>query len=46
MIDIEYKKEIATGIKTKNIYKPNQNADYKISRSKFDNFKTFSWCCR
>tara|TARA_A100001011_G_scaffold281414_1_gene291422 strand:+ start:1365 stop:2243 length:879 start_codon:yes stop_codon:yes gene_type:complete len=44
MIDIEYKKEIATGIKTKNIYKPNQNADYKISRSKFDNFKKCQRC--
>ena len=39
MIDLEDKKDIATGLKSRNIYKPNQKEDYKISRSKFDNFR-------
>lgn len=44
MIDIEYKKDLATGKKTKNIYQPQQKDSYKISRSKFDNFKKCSRC--
>ena len=44
MIDLEDKKDIATGLKSRNIYKPNQNEDYKISRSKFDNFRKCQRC--
>ena len=34
MIDLEKNGKIATGVKSKNIYKPNQTVDFKISRSK------------
>ena len=43
MIDLDNKKN-ATGLKSRNIYEPNQNADYKISRSKFDNFRKCKRC--
>ena len=32
MIDLENKYNFASGLKSKNIYKPNQNNDFKISR--------------
>jgi len=44
MIDLEKNGKIATGVKSKNIYKPNQTEDFKISRSKFDNFLTCQRC--
>jgi CRISPR/Cas system-associated exonuclease Cas4 (RecB family) len=44
MIDLEDKKDFATGIKSKNIYTPNQNKDFKISRSKFDDFRKCPRC--
>lgn len=44
MIDLENKKEIATGLKSRNIYVPGQNKDFKISRSKFDNFRKCPRC--
>lgn len=44
MIDLEDKKEFAPGIKSRNIYTPNQNKDFKISRSKFDNFRKCPRC--
>lgn len=43
MIDLEGKKN-ATGIKTRNIYTPNQNKDFKVSRSKFDDFRKCPRC--
>ena len=44
MIDLEKNGKIATGVKSKNIYKPNQTEDFKISRSKFDDFLTCQRC--
>jgi len=44
MIDLEDKKDFAPGIKSRNIYTPNQNKDFKISRSKFDDFRKCPRC--
>lgn len=44
MIDLENKYDFASGLKSKNIYKPNQNNDFKISRSKFDDFRKCPRC--
>ena len=46
MIDLEKKGKIATGLKkpTKWTYKLYQETDFKISRSKYDNYKDCPRC--